>query len=146
MDETKFLEEEYAAYKQYRDNDEFYDFVESNREKVYNILESRVEETVELLDDGMVILSEYCTEYNDYFAALAVYTEVYAKRCRETQDRQKSIEELWRGVITLNAARTVHDIPEDDERFKLLDHSLYMPLYKYLWEDFQKIKQNKESK
>lgn len=145
MDETKFLEEEYAAYKQYRDNDEFFDFADNNREEVYNLLESRVEKTVDMLDDGIVVLFEYCMQDSDFNVALAVYTEVYANQCRKYEDRQKSIEELWRAVITYAVSKEVHGIPEDDGPYMLFERSLFLPLYKYLWEDFQKIKQNEES-
>lgn len=146
MDKTDFLEEELAASEQYKDNKAFFDFVKNSKEEVYNLLESRVEEAEDMLVAGIMVLFEYCTQYEDFYASLVIFTEVYARQCREDEDRQKAIEELWRGIITFAVVSDLYDIPEDDGRFSLLEQSLVLPLYKYLWEDFLKIKQDKESK
>lgn len=146
MDKTDFLEEELAASEQYKDNKAFFDFVKNSKEEVYNLIESRVEEAEDMLVAGIMVLFEYCTQYEDFYASLVIFTEVYARQCREDEDRQKAIEELWRGIITFAVVSDLYDIPEDDGRFSLLEQSLVLPLYKYLWEDFLKIKQDKESK
>jgi len=128
-------------------NGKFMEFVEKNREEVFERLKKAEEdngsETYNMLDAGIITLLRYTKSDGDFAMIFNLFVCILAEKYDENEDRQTCINELWRMMFTLNVATEMFEMDKDKGCCHLAEGNIAYYLYRYLWEDYEQyVKDN----